>query len=164
MDVLLLTRPDGTSLVSCERRGRALRLAVRLRRWHLDRALASGASPDAQAELSLRARELIGRSSRAAIAREIERVLRDARWPPAPARMCVLPCRRQVLAAEPVLRELARMLIAPAPVDVRGVAQARMLVRDGAGPVYSPAAEGRLQELAQAAIDALAPRLPDDDD
>ncbi|MGH2874284.1 MAG: hypothetical protein ACRDL5_17715 [Solirubrobacteraceae bacterium] len=164
MEVLLLTRPHGNSAISCQRGGALRRLRTRMHAWRLDVALAGGASPDASAALSLRARELIGRRARSQLAGEIERLLIDACRPAPPRRLCVVPCRDQLLDAEPTLRELSARLRDAGPIDASGVARIRLLLRDGAGPIYNRARAGELQRMVDAALEATEPRLPDDDD
>lgn len=133
------------------------RIAVRFRAFELDRALADGAPPEGDAALALRARQLTGARRRRRVARELHRVVRDARGPVAlgvrqPAiRLPV--CRRKVAAAD--LERLARRLLAPAHVAARGVAQARLLLVDGAGPLYWRCDEDDLAAAVADAIDNL---------
>lgn len=164
MEVLLLTRSTGHSQISFRRGGPIARFATRMHAWRLDIALARGASPDSAAALSLRAHYLIAYETRRLLASEIERLLRDVRRPVAMRLMCLAPRRDQVLAAESELLDLAARLAGAAPVEAAGVARARLLLRDGAGPLYSRAREGELERLVEAALTALEPHLPDDED
>ena len=110
---------------------------ARLRAHALDRELARGVAPESCGALTLRARTLIGPSARAALARQLRRVVSDARgghvWL---SRVAVR--RPAVLDAADELEVLADRLATPGPVDVRGVAQVQLLLADGTGPLYFP--------------------------
>jgi hypothetical protein len=126
-------------------------LMARLRAASLDRELASGVAPESCGALTLRARRLIGPSARAALARQLRRVVNDARgghvW------MSRVPVRRpEVLDAADELDVLADRLAAPGPVDVRGVAQVQLLLTDGTGPLYF---RGATEELRARVANAL---------
>ena len=56
-------------------------------------------------------------------------------------------------------------LSAPKPVDPRGVAQTKLLLRDGDSPLYRPQLTGSLRPALQQAIDSLTmpPTQPCDD-
>jgi hypothetical protein len=112
------------------------RVVARLRAAQLDRTLASGGSPDASVALTLRARALIGRPMRDRLAADVRSLIALA-WDPSPARHDWGPqCRRRLRRATGELLGLAWSLDAPEPVAPRGVALTRMLLTDGAGPVY----------------------------
>jgi hypothetical protein len=126
-------------------------LTARLRADSLDRELARGVAPESCGALTLRARRLIGPSARAALARQLRRVVNDARgghvW------MSRVPVRRpEVLDAADELDVLADRLTAPGPVDVRGVAQVQLLLTDGTGPLYF---RGATEELRARVANAL---------
>ncbi|MEN3283955.1 MAG: hypothetical protein V7607_5095 [Solirubrobacteraceae bacterium] len=127
-------------------------LMARLRADSLDRELARGVAPETCGALTLRARRLIGPSARAALARQLRRVVSDARgghvW------MSRVPVRRpEVLDAADELDVLADRLAAPGPVDVRGVAQVQLLLTDGTGPLYF---RGATEELRARVANALS--------
>jgi hypothetical protein len=131
------------------------RLTAKARAFTLDRQLAGGASPESSVPLSLRARALTDHSTREQLAQQLRRVIRYADDPPplgarAPIR------RSEVSEAEPELRLLASRLQAPTSVEVRGVAQARVLIGDGCGPLYSPSGAGGLRAAAREATQALS--------
>ena len=48
-------------------------------------------------------------------------------------------------------------LVAPGPVDVRGVARVRNLLADGAGPLYQESTAHRLAPELQSALAAMEP-------
>src|SRR4051812_11417562 len=54
----------------------------------------------------------------------------------------------------------ARRLLATAPVDVRGVAQARVLLSDGSGPLFWRRSPESLRARIREAIEALEPQTP----
>ena len=114
------------------------RLAARWRRRRLDRALAAGIPPEADAALALRAEELTDLARRRSIASALRELVREAREgaPLEPAR--IRPDRRRVASASEELSALADTLEDPGPVAANGVAQAWILLTDGTGPLYNP--------------------------
>src|SRR3954447_22142441 len=123
---------------------RRLRMAAHAQR--LDDELAAGASPEFSDELAVRAQELLSR--RLDFARGLQRAaagggrsfpVSSAAW----------------LDAKPALLALADDLIDftdPAPC---GVALAKQILVDPAGPLYRPAQPGELRAAAEAARRAL---------
>jgi hypothetical protein len=141
MSTLLLTHED--SFVG-RRAGLRDRLEARLFAAELDRELARGVAPETCGALSLRARKLIGPDARATLARQLRRVVSDARG--RHAWMTRVPVHRpDVLEAAAELDVLAERLAAPGPVDVRGVAEAQVLLTDGTSPLYLRGATGELR-------------------
>jgi hypothetical protein len=134
------------------------RLTARWRRHRLDRTLAGEAVLPARARLALRARTLVEPGARAELARQLRRVVDDAnrgeRWPG----FRIRPRRADVLAAAPELDVLADRLLAPGGVSARGVAQVRLLLTDGTGPLYR---RGASEELRAAVARALAGLQPE---
>jgi hypothetical protein len=63
----------------------------------------------------------------------------------------------QILAARAAIERLTEALYSPELVDPRGLAMARRLVRDGAGPVYDPRADRSLADALAECLDALDP-------
>jgi hypothetical protein len=135
------------------------RLVARLRAARLDEELARGVAPEASVALLLRAQTLIAPSTRAALAREIQRILRDALSGYVWVISRVTPRRREVLDAAEELEALAHRLVEPGPVSADGVARVRLLLTDGCGPLYAHGASERLRAVASAALDSLEPRL-----
>ncbi|HEX2104010.1 MAG TPA: hypothetical protein VHF51_10195 [Solirubrobacteraceae bacterium] len=136
--VLLLTPVRGVAGDVIEPRRVRLRdrLTARLRAHGLDRRLADGVPPECSAALSLRAARLIEPGASAALGRRLEHIVAEADGRLLP-RARVAARRRPVLEAADELAALARRLAAPDPRGVRGVAQARLLLTDGCGPMYS---------------------------
>jgi hypothetical protein len=157
MTTLLVS--DTRDSVRCCHISPRVRLVARLRGLDLDVALAGGASPDSGAALSLRAHTLIGASTRIELSREIRRVLRRANQLRSPFDPTVPICRRKIRDATAAFDELSDRLQGSDPVDSRGVAQVRLLLRTGSGPLYSHPFADDLVPAIHAIIDALEPRL-----
>ena len=153
--VLLAGGWDG--LVVARRPRLRERLAARLRRRRLDRALAHGTSPEASAALALRAQRLTEPDRRGEIASELRRIIREAQEGYRPAIARVMPSRARVTAARDELRRLADILDDPGPVAAGGVAQAWMLLTDGTGPLYNPYSRTALRIGAARAARELRP-------
>ena len=153
--VLLAGGWDG--LVVARRPRLRERLAARLRRRRLDRALAHGIPPEASAPLALRAQRLTEPDRRREIARELRRIIREAQDGDRSALGRVMPSRARVTAARDELRRLADTLDDPGPVAAGGVAQAWMLLTDGTGPLYNPYSRTALRTGAAQAARELRP-------
>ncbi len=117
----------------------------------LDEALAAGTPSESSRALALRARQLVARRHRVSLAESYRRVVRDAREPGRRSRRRVHPPRAHVAANAEELARLAEALGRPEPVAPRGVAEARLLLADGTGPLYDAAGGGRLSESANRA-------------
>jgi hypothetical protein len=119
----------------------ALRIRVHVHRGGLDRQLADGLAPEAFLDRALRASQLADPATRRRMARSLRRLVREAKLPAA-ARLCsAVPVhRRAVLPWSEALLGLAERLENPAPVNPCGVARTVVLLSDGAGPLYNPAA------------------------
>jgi hypothetical protein len=132
-----------------------LRLRVLLRRARLDALLIDGADPVAAPELTLRAYQLTRPSHRRQMAAGIDDALATAasrkRRSPSAAPLA----REGIAAARPELAELSRRLREEPVAVARGVALARRLLTDGAGPLYVDSGNGALRRAAAEAITAL---------
>ena len=107
----------------------------------LDRKLAAGAQADAGSALALRADELVRQRSRRALASELVELVAAVEAPEPPRSIFTRPValnNRAVLEARALLLQLADRLRDPAPVNARGVAIVRKLLRDGGSPLYRP--------------------------
>jgi hypothetical protein len=111
------------------------RVFARLRGRALDRALIDGADPAAGPQLAAHAARLTARSTRARVARTLERLSGTASEPP--RLWGVLPSRRAIAANADELRALAVLLRGTSPLYAQGIAMLRILVSDGTGPVYT---------------------------
>jgi hypothetical protein len=153
--VLLLSASGTADGIVVHRRRLRDRLAARWLTGTLDRELARGAAPDAHAALALRAQTLIGPSARGSLALHVQSVLHRARRGRA-SLSSRLPMRvDDVLDAAEPLSALAGRLLAPEPVSARGVAQVRVLLTDGTGPLYSSEADETLRDAVSRALDEL---------
>lgn len=144
-------------LVHTEEPSLRARLAARWRSRRLDRALAAGVPPEADAALALRAEQLTELNHRHSIASALRQLIREAREgaPLEPAR--IRPDRRRVASASAELNALADTLEDPGPVAANGVAQAWILLTDGTGPLYNPYNRTSLRTGAARAARELRP-------
>ena len=144
------------------------RVLARVLGASLDESLASGSAPESARLLAVRAQDIVSLDRRTATAAHWERLLRvacqSASVPPVPrsgARAAAMPvCARQIIAAEPAIRELVSCLSVPLPVPAQGVAMARVLLTDATGPVYNYRSRVSLAAALEAAITHLDPALP----
>jgi len=140
------------------------RVLARSQAARLDRELAEGASPEANATLAARAARLTSTEFRCDLAASLRRILAaagepgpaGARVPLGSARPIRVPVRTtRVSQSAPVLAELASRLLEPGPVPVGGVAMVALLLADGTGPLYREAARDDLGAVAEQAAAAL---------
>ena len=136
------------------------RLLARVLGASLDRRLAAGCPPESSPLLAARAQRIVALRSRRRLARNWENLLWTARRAPGAHHMAVSVCGKRVIAAEPRVRELVRLLTAPLPVAARGVALATAPLTDATGPVYSSRSPVTLADMLDAAIAQLDPALP----
>jgi hypothetical protein len=134
-----------------------MRLSARLHAARLDRELATGASPDSSAALSLRAQTLIGSSARAKLASYIERLVDEHGKPLVPLAPGLCISRRTVHASRGALLELAQRLVREEPIAARGVAYTLVLLTATDGPAYDSREPDRFEPALRAAIAALEP-------
>ena len=118
----------------------AVRLRERLQGRHLDHELARGVHPGSSSALALHARRLLSPGGRERIAAGLEEATRRAGQPIRSSAQ--VPLRRAaILEARPELESLAAELRTDDDCRVRGVALARLLLTDGASPLYGPGPE-----------------------
>ncbi len=160
----------------------------RLRPWHrmlarglaagLDRQLADGVPPEANATLAARAMRLTAMEYRRDLTASLRGILAAAGWPDADARTRSGASRVLPMAAHPSapvarqprvpisqvrisqsaseLAELAGRLLEPGPVPVQGVAMVSLLLADGLGPLYREACRDDLGAVVERAAQALS--------
>lgn len=132
------------------------RLLVRLRAAHLDRALADGAAPESRVDIAVHAERLVRPAARYRVAEALARLLADADNPPAHSGFQVPVDWAKVRAVRDDIGRLTDLLTGPGPVAANGMAQLRVLLSDGTGPLLGPGSpEGlrrRLQEAAAALV------------
>jgi hypothetical protein len=139
------------------------RLRVRFGRLRLDRDLAEGCSPERSVLHAVRARQLADPLERGKVATSLRHVVEDSMQPYAvltPVRLgrsMVLVSLRQaeVRAWREGLMTVVQRLADGAPANPCGVARARVLLTDGAGPLYNPDPQRRLGEAIAWIADGL---------
>ena len=127
------------------------RIGARVRAIALERELAEGVPPETCPTLALRAQTLISPSARRSLAREIRRVVSDARGGHAWL-MARIPGHRQAILATADDLEVIADRLDEGPAAAQGVARVRVLLTDGTGPLYF---RGDTSHLRNAAADAL---------
>lgn len=132
-----------------------LRVRARLRQRDLDREIAAGASPAGNPLRELRARQLATRAERHAVAAWFVNILDAAVECDTDPVARVTLNHRAVLAARSEIAQLIERLRDDGAVDVRGVALARLLADDPAGPLVRPQLGQTLQQTIADAIRAL---------
>lgn len=167
MTTVLITNgvdPDVLCLERCRLRLR-LRLLARLRSNELDQLLACGVSADTDVLLSINAHTLHSAVTRKRLARELRRIVDDSARPYHPFDSTLPLAQEEIRRSQDLLRDLADALECSEPVDPRGVAQTKLLLRDGDSPLYRPQLTGSLRPALQQAIDSLTmpPTQPCDD-
>jgi len=154
--LVLLSAAERGDVVVARRAGWRARVTARLRANRLDTELARGAAPT-RAALALRAQDLGELRIRDRLGRSVRRILDDARTERRRSIAMVSTQRSEVLAAAWELDRIAEKLLTPGPVAASGVAQVRLLLIDGAGPLYTRDGPLGLRAAATRALDALQP-------
>jgi len=130
---------------------------VWLRASRLDRELAAGVSPDTNKELALRARMLVRPVARRRLAHSLDRLATAAIHSSTKRRVHVPLCLDRIEEAAADFQTLIDCLVLPGPVSVRGIAQLRMLLGDGRGPIYHPGSTDDLASRIRQVTEALEP-------
>ena len=158
--LVILIPQNSENAVLIARRARVREwLASRIGATRLDVELARGVPPEARAALALRAQTLGERRTRQALARSLRRVLDDARQGSRPRRGQIATLRADVLAAADQLERLIERLLEPGIVAARGCAHVRILLTDGASPLYFDSASHGLEAAAANALAEIEPAL-----
>jgi hypothetical protein len=159
MAPLVILRPQQSANgVLVARRARfGERLASRLGALWLDVELARGVPPEARAALALRAQALGEPRTRRALAQSLRHILDEARRESPPRRGKIATRRADVLAASEQLERLIERLLEPGILAARGLAEVRVLLTDGGGPLYF---RGASQDLRAATAHALTQLEP----
>jgi hypothetical protein len=131
---MLILNDQLGSIVSVEPRWRD-RLHARLRADRIDHQLATGASPDGELAAALRARTLTSTRYRRSLAAGVQRVISEAMSPSGPSTARLPLNRGHVRQALGDLKELHATLVASGPVHAAGVAQTKLLLTEGSGPL-----------------------------
>jgi hypothetical protein len=104
----------------------------------LDREVEAGARAHVGTALALHVARLTSTREREQIARAFRLHVRDADQPYRGYSSRVMVDRAGVLAARDLIDEVNLRLLSPHPVQARGMARLRLLLTDGAGPLYTP--------------------------
>lgn len=113
---------------------RVVALWARARAFSLDQRLAAGDDPRDGNLLAARARQLARPATRAGIAAGLERLaLTDRR---SDLSFAIEPHRDAITINQAGMLELAQALRSPRPAYAGGIAAARLILVDGAGPAY----------------------------
>jgi hypothetical protein len=112
------------------------RVMARLLAAKFDQMLAVGVPAPEGSPLALHAARLTSVDEREAIAHTLRRSLDDARNREAGFSSRVPLNAPNIIAAENRIDQIALRLHSPRPVTARGVARLRLLLSDGAGPMY----------------------------
>ena len=131
------------------------RLSAHLHADRLDRELAAGQRPEHGRALALRAQTLTGTRSRRVLAAGLARALADAAAPTVDSLMRVQLNRGAVLEVADEIGQLRGRLLAPGPVAAAGVAQTRILLTVGNGPLRRRSRTRDLRQAVVRATDAL---------
>jgi len=121
----------------------------------IDHDLAQGASPDGSVTAALRAQLLTSTSTRQLLARGLQRAVDIAMTPAVASSRAAAQNRPRIREVAADLDELGRRLLADGPVSVRGVARTKVMLTDGAGPLYNARQADQLGAQIRAAIDAM---------
>jgi hypothetical protein len=137
-----------------------VRALARIRPTSLDRRLAAGEGAATDRLLAARAHLIVARPGRLRLADDWEHLLTRARQPIVPRSLRLPVQSTEILAAEHQVRELVALIRQPAHVNPRGIALARLLLTDGAGPLHNPRRSADLIPALQAAATNLGCRTP----
>jgi hypothetical protein len=118
------------------RRAVVTRLTARLLAAKFDRMLAVGVPAPAGSALAVHAQRLASVEEREAVAKTLRRSVNDAHNPGARLSSRVPLNVANIVAAEERIDQITLRLHSPRPVTARGVARLRVLLSDGAGPMY----------------------------
>ena len=132
------------------RRRRWLSLRAQLRAGKLDSQLAAGTAPESSDLLFAHTDRIVRPRSCAALASSLRKVVVTAQRPVRLSNRAPLT-RADIHFARGELLALAERLQRPGPVQARGVAQVRMLLGDGSGPLYCRESGNRLLSDIRAA-------------
>lgn len=145
--MVLLQEQNALGLCHVHRRDRIL---ARLRATSLDHQLAAGTSPESSVQIALHAARLCRPEHRRRLAASLRAVAAAARG----TRRTRAPInRKSVRLAMAELETLSEWLESDEPIDVRGIALVRVLLGDGAGPLYHRTTPRLLQrELASVLV------------
>lgn len=114
------------------------RLTARARADKYDRLLSVGVTPKPGSALAAHRARLTSAAERQAIARSLRRVYRDAHDHTSPTTWSSrIPLNvPNITAAADLIDRVTQRLHSPRPIGARGMARLRLILSDGAGPLY----------------------------
>lgn len=126
----------------------ALHLRVLVRRYAIDRRIATGCRVGDSAELQLRAVQLTGDEERRRLARTLVDVVAQAerRTCRGPLSAALPVCRTPVLLWRDSLLAIARR-VQDGTLTPTALARLRLLLTDGAGPLFNPTSERLMSDV-----------------
>lgn len=141
---MALVVADGRVLMPSSGRRMWVALRARLAAGRLDRQLADGVNPEVSDVMFAHASRIVSPSSCASLAGSVRRVVSIAETSQGVSNRAPLQ-RVEIISAREELLELADRLEEPRPLRAQGVAQIRVLLGDGSGPLYRVGARGSRQ-------------------
>ncbi len=130
-------------------------LQARIQAGRLDRRLGEEVDPRSSSLLLVRARQLLSERMRRSLARGFELALEESDASAAARRIGIPVNRDAVRDAAPALETLVARLRDGEAVSPQGVAMAKAILCDGAGPLYGRQSPAKLLSAATAARSAL---------
>ena len=113
------------------------RLTARVRAGSYDRLLSVGVTPEPGSPLAAHCARLTSRTERHAIARSLRRAVREVHEPTATTWSSRIPPNvPNITAAEELIDRVTQRLHSPRSISARGMARLRLVLSDGAGPLY----------------------------
>ena len=132
------------------------RVLCRFRGHRLDRALATGEPPESDVLLSLRADLDVAMSRRLQTAATLRRLVQDATKPPRYVHRGTPTLQRhRICTVRHEMDLLIGRLERPGPLPAAGIAQIRLLLSDGGGPLYYEGSNSDLRQLLTTALVSL---------
>ena len=114
------------------------RMIAALFATRFDKQLVTGVAPEPGSVLAAHVSRLASACERRSLAEALHHSVCEARSRP-PRMSATIPVDRSaVAAAEGLIDQVVQRLTGPRPVSARGVARLRLLLSDGAGPMYWP--------------------------
>ena len=133
---LLAAATDARRRSGAQRPSLRARLTARLNAYQLDRHLAVGVPAQPGSALAVHEARLTSVAEREAIARTLRQAVADAHAN-GTSRSSRIPIHpNKVRAAEDIIDAITLRLHSPRPVGARGMARLRLVLADGAGPMY----------------------------
>jgi hypothetical protein len=156
---LLIRDPGNAEGFVARPRSVWVRSLARLCAASLDRQIASGLPPESNRLTAARAERLVSLPLRRSLAQDWRDLSARAAGPATARSPRVWPCRDRIMAADRDILALRRALSASLPVPARGVALARGLLSDGAGPLYNRSCPTDLAAALARVVELLDPTV-----